>query len=335
MRTRKLVGRCRGFSSPLFRFVPYFFSGDEAESRAALSFENRAVYVAALVSARPHRYSRAFKPAEPLPTPHRLVTASTAMVAVLAKTIFTSSPRVISGRATLAVSRSSRGSYAPVRLGRAHNRVSVVVRASTEDPAPTQPPAAPPATRPESPPGKAIAGVGFVLGALLFAGGLGGGATVTLASLEKDAIPLDVALSNGKPTVVEFYADWCEVCKESAPNVFDVERQYGKDVNFVMLNIDNTKWGGEMDQYGVDGIPHLVFLDEFGKSEGQVVGRFPKTALEQNVQALAARKGAVPFAKFASGATTVSAPDIVATPQTAVDDPRGGAVNNTDPRAHG
>lgn len=65
----------------------------------------------------------------------------------------------------------------------------------------------------------------------------------------------------------------CEVCKESAPAVFDVERQYGSKVNFVMLNIDNTKWGGEMDQYGVDGIPHIVFLDKEGASEGQVVGK--------------------------------------------------------------
>jgi thiol-disulfide isomerase/thioredoxin len=179
-----------------------------------------------------------------------------------------------------------------------------------------------------------VAGAGFALGVALFAGSLGGG-TITLASLEKDAVPLDVALANDKPTVVEFYADWCEVCKESAPAVYDVERAYGEDVNFVMLNIDNTKWGGEMDQYGVDGIPHLVFLDEFGKSEGQVVGKFPKTALEQNVQALVARKGSVPFAKLQNEASLARAPDIVAGGSTAVDDPRGGAVSNADPRAHG
>jgi len=199
-------------------------------------------------------------------------------------------------------------------------------------PPPPPPPAPPPA--PESSPGRAIAGAGFALGVALFVGGLGGGAP-TLASLEKDAIPLDAALGNGRPTVVEFYADWCEVCKASAPDVFDVERRFGDSVNFVMLNIDNTKWGGEMDQYGVDGIPHIVFLDEAGRSEGQVVGKFPKQALEANVQALSVGAKTLPFAKGSFEASAVVAPDIVGAPQSAVDDPRGGAVSSADPRAHG
>ena len=126
------------------------------------------------------------------------------------------------------------------------------------------------------------------------------------------------------------------MCKESAPVVYDVERQYGGKVNFVMLNIDNTKWGGEMDQYGVDGIPHLVFLDKKGISEGQVVGKFPKQTLEANVAALSEGKTTLPYAKIADGvASPVSVAGIVETPGSAVDDPRGGAVSSADPRFHG
>ena len=55
--------------------------------------------------------------------------------------------------------------------------------------------------------GKTLAGAGFAVGIALFAATTLGGAP-TLASLEKDAVPLDVALNNGRPTVVEFYADW-------------------------------------------------------------------------------------------------------------------------------
>lgn len=226
-------------------------------------------------------------------------------------------------------------------LPRANRAASLrAPRAAERDPTQPEtspPPAPPPPSPPEDPAsgGKALAGAGFALGVALFAATSLGGAP-TLASLERDAIPLDAALANGRPTVVEFYADWCEVCKESAPNVYDVEREFGERVNFVMLNIDNTKWGGEMDQYGVDGIPHIVFLDKRGKSEGQVVGRFPKQALRANVQALSVGETKLPFAKLEDGdATPVQSSGIADAPGSAVDDPRGGAVSSADPRFHG
>ncbi|XP_022679031.1 thioredoxin-like protein HCF164, chloroplastic isoform X1 [Setaria italica] len=140
----------------------------------------------------------------------------------------------------------------------------------------------------------------------------------SLKDLAANAVPYEEALSNGKPTVVEFYADWCEVCRELAPDIYQVEQQYknipsnpcyrhgNQDlkvlhcrdrVNFVMLNVDNTKWEQELDEFGVEGIPHFAFLDKEGNEEGNVVGRLPKQYFLDNVVALASGDPNIPHAR--------------------------------------
>ncbi|KAJ6678518.1 THIOREDOXIN-LIKE PROTEIN HCF164 CHLOROPLASTIC [Salix viminalis] len=120
---------------------------------------------------------------------------------------------------------------------------------------------------------------------------------VSLTDLSAAALPYEEALSNGKPTVVEFYADWCEVCRELAPDVYKVEQQYKDRVNFVLLNVDNTKWEQELDEFGVEGIPHFAFLDRKGNEEGNVVGRLPGKYLLENVEALARGEASIPHAR--------------------------------------
>ncbi|KAK4409755.1 Thioredoxin-like protein, chloroplastic [Sesamum angolense] len=135
------------------------------------------------------------------------------------------------------------------------------------------------------------AAVGLFLSGRLELGG------VSLKDLSAAALPYEEALSNGKPTVVEFYADWCEVCRELVPDVYKVEQQYKDRVNFVMLNVDNTKWEQELDEFGVEGIPHFAFLDKDGNEEGNVVGRLPRQYLLENIDALARGEATVPHAR--------------------------------------
>lgn len=113
---------------------------------------------------------------------------------------------------------------------------------------------------------------------------------VSLESLAQQAVPLEVAQTNGKPTLIEFYADWCTSCRQMAPTVGELEETYAGDVNFVMLNVDNTKWLPELTNYRVNGIPHFEFLDESGQSLGTAIGEQPKVILAGNLAALRDRR---------------------------------------------
>jgi len=166
-------------------------------------------------------------------------------------------------------------------------------RASPEDQQQQAPESAPAAAAAPVPPsggsGGALAGGAVAAGVALFLAArfLSGGAGASLAALESASLPLDSALRNGKPTLVEFYAPWCDACRELAPVERDLQQRYGGSVNFVLLDVDNPLWQQEVEEYRVGGIPHFVFLDQKGDALAAAVGRVPDRVLEANVAAMA------------------------------------------------
>jgi thiol-disulfide isomerase/thioredoxin len=166
-----------------------------------------------------------------------------------------------------------------------------------------------------------IAIVAIALTVALFLGLRTETTSASLAKLGENSIPLEVAISNNKPSLVEFYADWCTVCQKMAPDMAELEQQYGEKLNFVMLNVDNTKWLPEMLKYRVDGIPHFVFLDKKGETIAQAIGDQPRAVMASNLEALV-NNSALPYAQGSGKVSKFSAP-VAPT------------VNQDDPRSHG
>ncbi|MEM7556195.1 MAG: thioredoxin family protein [Cyanobacteria bacterium P01_A01_bin.84] len=163
-----------------------------------------------------------------------------------------------------------------------------------------------------------IAMVAIALGVALFLGIKSENTSTSLAQLDSSSTPLAVATTNGKPSLVEFYAEWCGVCQSMAPDIAQFKQEYGKSINFVMLNVDNTKWLPEMVKYQVDGIPHFVFLDAKGTAIAQTIGNQPPTIMASNLEALS-NGSALPYAQTSGEVSAFSAPVL---PTGSKDDPR-------------
>lgn len=112
----------------------------------------------------------------------------------------------------------------------------------------------------------------------------------SLTALAETATPLETALANQQPTLIEFYANWCTSCQAMAGDMAELRQTYADRVNFVMLNVDNSKWLPEMLQYRVDGIPHFVYLDEVGEPVAMAIGEQPASILADNLDALVAHQ---------------------------------------------
>lgn len=109
-----------------------------------------------------------------------------------------------------------------------------------------------------------------------------------LEQLARQSLDLPVALSNGRPTIVEFYADWCEACRAMAPAMAKVEQQHHGSLDVVLLNVDNPRWQPELDRYGVNGIPQLELFDSRGDAVGRSIGARQLAELEAIGEALIA-----------------------------------------------
>ena len=110
--------------------------------------------------------------------------------------------------------------------------------------------------------------------------------TFLLKTFGELSVDPEIAFKNNKPTFLEFYAEWCEVCKEMAPQVSAFKNEYEKDINFVFLNVDNQKWGNYIQKFSVNGIPQVNLFDKKGNLISTFVGKQDEIKIREAIKNL-------------------------------------------------
>jgi len=79
---------------------------------------------------------------------------------------------------------------------------------------------------------------------------------------------------NGKPCVLDFYADWCMPCKQQEVVLKDMIKDYS-DVVFYKINIEEEYELAEM--FSIKSLPTIIIC---GKETKQFTGFIPKQKIE-------------------------------------------------------
>lgn len=93
----------------------------------------------------------------------------------------------------------------------------------------------------------------------------------------------DEILNSDKPSLVDFYAEWCGPCKAIAPVITNLKEEYNDKVNVVKIDVDSNPQLAI--QYNIRSVPTLLFFKD-GNVINSIKGAVPKQKLQEALNSL-------------------------------------------------
>ncbi len=90
-------------------------------------------------------------------------------------------------------------------------------------------------------------------------------------------------LKSAAPVLVDFWAEWCGPCRQIAPALEELSKEYAAKVSVAKVNIDENP--ATPSKYGVRGIPTLMLFKN-GQVAATKVGALPKSKLYEWVDSV-------------------------------------------------
>ena len=90
-------------------------------------------------------------------------------------------------------------------------------------------------------------------------------------------------LNEGKPMVLDFWAEWCGPCRMVSPIIDELANEYADRVNIGKMNVDEND--EIVAQFGIRNIPTVLFFKE-GQMVDKIVGAMPKDKFVAQIESL-------------------------------------------------
>ena len=84
-------------------------------------------------------------------------------------------------------------------------------------------------------------------------------------------------IKSQKPTIVDFWAEWCGPCKAIGPSLEQLSEEMTNKLKIVKINVDENPSTSQA--YGIRSIPALMIFKD-GQKISEKMGALPKSALE-------------------------------------------------------